>query len=89
MWYTYALYSKQEDRFYIGFSEDVDKRFLEHQRGNVWTTSRMSDPILVYYEACLDKKDAQERERSLKTGFGRQYLRKRVENYLRAHSSVG
>jgi len=42
----------------------------------------MKDWKLVYYEVCLSKKDAQKRERQLKTGFGRGYLRKRLENYF-------
>jgi len=37
---------------------------------------------LIYYEACLSKKDAQNRERQLKTGFGRGYLRRRLKDYL-------
>jgi len=42
----------------------------------------MKDWQLVYYEACLSKKDAQNREKQLKTGFGRGYLRKRLKDSL-------
>jgi putative endonuclease len=42
----------------------------------------MLDPKLVYCEVCLSKKDAQNRERQLKTGFGRGYLKRRLKNFL-------
>jgi hypothetical protein len=32
-------------------------------------------------EACLSKEDASEREKQLKTGFGRGYLKRRLKNY--------
>jgi putative endonuclease len=83
MWHVYVLRSQSLDRFYIGFSEDLDKRFVEHMRGATQTTSRAEDWVLVYYEACLDKRDAVARERQLKTGFGRGYINRRLENYMR------
>lgn len=42
----------------------------------------MPEKLLVYYEACLSHKDAAEREKQLKTGFGRGYLKKRLKDYL-------
>jgi len=37
---------------------------------------------LIYYEAYLNKKDAMKRERYLKTGRGRNYIRKTLNNYF-------
>ncbi len=82
IWYTYALYSKNLDKFYIGSTNDLKRRLKEHKRGKTHTTLRMKDYIVIYCEICLAKKDAQKRERQLKTGFGRGYLRKRLKNYL-------
>lgn len=90
MWYVYALYSKELDRFYIGYTENMERRLAEHQAGKTHTTDRMGIVELVYYEACFVKEDATRRERQLKTGFGRGYLRKRLEKYLYGTiSSVG
>jgi len=36
--------------------------------------------MLVYYEACLEKDNAVKREKELKTGFGRAYLKRRIGN---------
>ena len=37
---------------------------------------------LAYYEAHICKEDAKERERFLKTGWGRNYIRRILKNYL-------
>ena len=82
MFYVYVLYGKEQDKFYIGFTEDLEERLKEHNKGNCYTTKRLHNFELAYYEVCKSVKDARDRERQLKTGFGRQYLRKRLTNYL-------
>lgn len=89
MYYVYVLYSRIYDRLYTGFSSKLTNRIKEHKTGRTFAGSKLKDFELVYYEACLSKKDAQTREKQLKTGFGRGYLRKRLKNYLRTVSSVG
>ncbi len=84
MFYVYTLYSKSSDKFYIGFTNDIKQRMNNHQSSKVYTTYRMKEWKLVYYEVCLSKKDATTREKQLKTGFGRGYLRRRLKNYLGA-----
>jgi len=37
---------------------------------------------LVYYEACLSQDDAFRRERYLKTGKGKRYLRQRLAQWI-------
>ncbi len=83
MWYVYVLYSKAENRFYIGFTHDLRRRIGEHKRGKTKTTSHMVSWRLAYYEACLSEQDAQIREKQLKTGFGRGYLRRRLAFFLK------
>ena len=82
MHYVYVLYSKKQDKFYIGITKDLKRRILEHKRNKTSTTLRMDNPKLIYYEAGISEKDTQKRERQLKTGFGRGYLRKRLKNYI-------
>ena len=82
MYYVYAIYDRINDRFYIGYTGDLRKRISEHKSGKNLTTRRMSIQELVYYEASISKKDAEAREKQLKTGFGRGYLRKRLKEYL-------
>jgi len=75
VYYVYVLYSKVFDKFYIGFSDNLRERIAKHKKGKTFAGSRLKDFKLVYYEACLSKKDAENRERQLKTGFGRDYLK--------------
>jgi putative endonuclease len=82
MFYVYAFYDNTKKVFYVGYTNDLKRRVKEHKIGKTQTTSKMADKLLVYYEACLSKKDAMEREKQLKTGFGRGYLKRRLKNYL-------
>jgi len=82
MYYVYVLYNSETDKFYIGFTEDLKKRFEAHRRRLTKSSARLKPEKLVYCEACLSKKDAQDRERQLKAGFGRAYLRRRLRNFL-------
>lgn len=82
MFYVYAFYDKNRKIFYVGFTNDLKRRVREHEIGKIQTTSRMPNKLLIYYEACLSKKDAADREKQLKTGFGRGYLKRRLKNYL-------
>lgn len=76
--YTYVLESEVDGKFYIGWTYDLRKRFVKHNDGLVMATKLRKPFKLVYYEACLSKTKAIEREKQLKTGFGRKYLRKRI-----------
>ena len=77
-YYTYVLKSKEDNALYIGFTENIDKRLCEHNDGKV-TSTRSREPFeIVYYEACLSKELAIIREKQLKTGFGRAYLKRRL-----------
>jgi len=51
------------------------------KRGDVKTTKCCSCD-LIYYEACLSKTDARKRELQLKTGYGRGYLKRRLQTYF-------
>jgi predicted GIY-YIG superfamily endonuclease len=42
---------------------------------------------LIYYEAYLKQADALSRERYLKSGAGRRFLKSRLKRYLRRHPS--
>jgi len=78
MYYTYVLESKKDKKLYVGFTEDLKKRFKEHELGLVDATKNRTPFILVYYEACRDRKKAIQREKYFKTGFGRRFLNNRI-----------
>ena len=69
MYYVYIL--KKFNKFYIGYTEDLQRRIKQHQ------SEGKSD--LIYYEAYLLKKSATNREKRLKYyGSAWRALRKRI-----------
>ena len=65
MFYVYILKDKN-GKLYIGYSANLQRRIFEHQRGKVYTSKRMVQPELVYYEAYSTEELAKDRERKLK-----------------------
>ena len=85
-YYVYVLNCEAKDKkreFYIGYCSDLKKRLKKHFNREVKTTKEFHKITLIYSEACLNKTDARKRELQLKTGFGRGYLNRRLENYLK------
>lgn len=82
MFYTYVLYSEKDKKFYTGYSADLKGRLEEHTKGKVKSTKNRLPIRLVYYEACLDERDARHRERYLKTHHGKLFLHNRLKSYL-------
>ena len=82
MHYTYVLQSQTTCYLYTGCTSDLRKRFKLHATNAVQATKGRGPFLLIYYEACLNKKDAFERERYLKTGPGKRYLRTRLKYFL-------
>ncbi len=81
-YYTYVLQSKKDKRWYTGFTADLRKRFKEHNN-NMDTYTKNRGPFdLIYYEACRDKQDARSREKYLKSGMGKRYLKNRLKRFL-------
>lgn len=83
MFYTYVLISNSDRNFYIGFTKNLKRRFQEHNNGAVASTANRRPFELIYYEACLTEADALKREKYFKTGFGRRFLRNRLETYFK------
>ena len=82
MFYTYILQSKKDGKWYTGFTNDLRKRFNEHN-SNLSTYTKGRGPFkVIYYEACLNQYDAKAREKYLKSGMGKRYLRNRLKRFL-------
>jgi len=84
MYYVYLLRSRKDQKFYIGFTSDLKRRFAEHNNGESQSTRSRIPFDLIYYEAYKSKADAMTRERKLK-GFKNSYkeLIKRVANSIK------
>ncbi|MFQ3675019.1 MAG: GIY-YIG nuclease family protein [Endomicrobiia bacterium] len=83
MFYVYLLKSKKDGNLYIGSTNDLRKRFQEHNRGFVFSTKFRRPFELIYYEAYKCEKDARRRESNLKLrsrSFSQ--LKKRIQESL-------
>ncbi len=81
MFYTYVLLSLKDKKWYTGISNDLKRRFEEHNKGLVYATTKRRPFVLIYYEACINEDDARRREKYLKTTKGRRFLAKRLKTY--------
>ncbi|MDI6733344.1 MAG: GIY-YIG nuclease family protein [Planctomycetota bacterium] len=82
MFYTYIIRSKKEGKWYTGYTSDLRKRFKEHNDNKMILTKGRGPFELIYYEACLNKYDALIREKYLKTGMGKRYIKNRLKRFL-------
>ena len=82
MFYTYVLFSKKDGKFYTGFTNNLKLRIEQHHKGQVESTRKRRPLVLIYSEACFDRKDASNREKYLKTYHGKAFIRRRLKSYL-------
>jgi putative endonuclease len=76
------LRSEKDNQFYVGYTADIRRRLEEHNKGMVTSTKNRTPFVLVYWEGCLNQKDATTREKYLKTAWGKRYIKNRLKNYL-------
>ena len=67
---------------YTGYTNNLKRRFEEHNKGLVPSTKNRIPLNLIYFEGCLSQKDATKREKYLKSAWGKRYLKNRMKNYL-------
>jgi putative endonuclease len=73
----------EDGSWYIGQTADLKKRITEHQGGyGSKTTHKKSKWKCIYCEGYVNHKDAIGRERYLKSGAGRRFLKKQLKYYL-------
>jgi putative endonuclease len=64
-WFVYILFCDQKT-FYVGITDNLKRRILEHKEGYSSYTKKFSDIRLVYLENYNIKKKAENREKQLK-----------------------
>ena len=76
--FVYALQSKKDGNLYIGISASPEKRLMEHNAGMTRSTKSRRPFVLIYKESCVSQKAAREREKLLKSGSGREFLKRNL-----------
>ena len=84
MHYVYVLKSKVDGYLYIGCTDNLKKRVIEHNAGKTKSIKHRAPFGLMYYEAYINKTDARKREIELKkNSYQKEQLIKRIENCLK------
>ena len=87
-YYVYILFSQKDKKFYIGSTSDLRKRFSNHKRGEVVSTSYRGPFSLIHYEYFISKKDALAREKYLKSGYCHEQLESILKNTLNSLRTI-
>ena len=80
--YVYVLRSLKDHQFYVGLTRDLPLRVQQHNKGLVTSTKNRVPFKLVYWEGCLSESDAAQREKYLKSAWGKRYIKSRLRRYL-------
>jgi putative endonuclease len=75
MHFVYVLRSSKDGRFYVGMTTDVENRLLEHNGGKTKSTKGFIPWKLVFVEEYATRIEARRREKYLKGGSGKEYIK--------------
>jgi putative endonuclease len=81
-YYIYVLKSLAHDFIYTGFSENLKKRFKQHNNREELSTKHYAPFDLIHYEAYRHIKDAKRRENYFKTTKGKVTLKQMLKEYF-------
>ena len=73
MYYVYVLYSAGFERQYVGMSDELDRRLVEHNSGKNQSTKAFKPWSLIHKEPFGSREEARVREKYLKSAAGRRW----------------
>jgi putative endonuclease len=73
--WVYAIQSEKDDRIYVGLSSDVARRLKQHNEGKTKSTKGYTPWKLIYSEKVGQRQEARNREKYLKSGSGKEFLK--------------
>ena len=72
---VYVLYSRKHNKIYIGYTGDLIQRIYWHNHGNKGYTRRFRPWEVAHVEFYQTKTEALNREKALKGGQGRAWIK--------------
>lgn len=76
MYFAYAIESKIRNYIYVGLTNDIERRLAEHNNGENRSTKAYRPFSLIFEEAFETRIEARSKEKYLKTGIGKEFLKK-------------
>jgi putative endonuclease len=75
MYFVYAIKSEIRTYIYVGISDNPSRRIQQHNKGYEKTTKPYRPFKLILIEEFPDRTSARKREKYLKSGIGKEYLK--------------
>ncbi|MFI5185475.1 MAG: GIY-YIG nuclease family protein [Chitinophagales bacterium] len=75
LFYVYAIRGFVRNYIYVGLTNDIERRFVEHNNGENRSTKAYRPFILIHKEEFNNRADARKREKYLKSGIGKEFLK--------------
>lgn len=79
--WIYVLKSERDGIYYVGSTQDVEKRLVRHNLGEYRFTKAHRPWKAIHQERVSSRPEAVIRERFLKSGVGRQELEEMLASY--------
>jgi putative endonuclease len=79
MYTVYVLYSRLHGQTYVGQTNDLSARLARHNAGQVTSTRRYIPWEVIHTERFETRSAAVRRERWLKSGVGRAFIKRLVQ----------
>lgn len=76
--FVYVLRSIEHERNYVGFTTNVENRLFQHNSGKTKSTKGYVPWRLLFTESYKTKEEALQREKYLKSGIGRDYIKSKL-----------
>jgi len=89
MYYVYVLKSKKDGKWYTGYARNLQKRIADHNSKKNFSTKHRLPLQLIYFEASMSGKDTRAREKFLKSGMGKRYIKNRLKFFFVDNTSNG
>ena len=75
MYTIYAIKSEKKRTIYVGFTNNLERRLSEHKKGKTRSTKDYNPFKLIYTEEVQERKNARKREKYLKSGCSKEFLK--------------
>jgi putative endonuclease len=73
--FVYVIRSSKDGRFYVGLTDNVERRVFQHNSGKAKSTKGYVPWTLLFFEEFKTRVEARKREKFLKAGSGKEYIK--------------
>jgi putative endonuclease len=78
MFYVYSIKSLTRNYIYVGLTNNIERRFVEHNNGENRSTKAYKPFVLIFTEQFETRQEAREKEKYLKSGVGKEFLKRLI-----------